>query len=125
MMKSAIIEKIAKTRFVRKAIEDRADLSAFRQKPTPRILLGVFLIAFSYVIAWPAIGALSILSVYMENPLILIIGGPLTYVLSHLVFLLGMVLAGADYTIIFLRWAARVTVEKYIPPGKSTESGRS
>ncbi len=125
MMKSAIIEKIAKTRFVRKAIEDRADLSAFRQKPTPRILLGVFLIAFSYVIAWPAIGALSILSVYMENPLILIIGGPLTYVLSHLVFLLGMVLAGADYTIIFLRWAARVTVEKYIPPGKSTKSGQS
>ena len=124
-MKSAIIEKIAKTRFVRKAIEDRADLSAFRQKPTPRILLGVFLIAFSYVIAWPAIGALSILSVYMENPLILIIGGPLTYVLSHLVFLLGMVLAGADYTIIFLRWAARVTVEKYIPPGKSTKSGQS
>ncbi|MEA3231083.1 MAG: hypothetical protein U9Q05_04930, partial [Thermodesulfobacteriota bacterium] len=123
MMKSAIIEKIAKTRFVRKAIEDRADLSAFRQKPTPRILLGVFLIAFSYVIAWPAIGALGILSVYMEKPLILIIGGPLTYVLSHLVFLLGMVLAGADYTIIFLRWAARVTVEKYIPPGKSTESG--
>ncbi len=74
MMKFAIIEKIAKTRFVRKAIEDRADLSAFRQKPTPRILLGVFLIAFSYVIAWPAIGALGTLSVYMEKPLILIIG---------------------------------------------------
>jgi len=125
MMKSTIIQKIAKTRFVRKAIEDRADLSAFRQKPTPRILLGIFLITFSYVIAWPAIGALGTLSVYMEKPLILIIGGPLTYVLSHLVFMLGMVLAGADYTKIFLRWAARITVEKYIPPGKSTESGRS
>jgi len=87
--------------------------------------LGIFLITFSYVIAWPAIGALGTLSVYMEKPLILIIGGPLTYVLSHLVFMLGMVLAGADYTKIFLRWATRITVEKYIPPGKSTESGRS
>ncbi len=112
-MKNAFFKWLAGTDFVRKAIADRADLSAFRQPPTLRILAGVFAIAFSYVIGWPAVGALGTLSVYFKEPLLVAIGGPLVYGLSHLVFLLGMYLAGADYTRIFLRWAARVSVEKH------------
>jgi hypothetical protein len=54
------------------------------------------------------------MAVYFKKPLIIIIGGPLTYGLSHLVFILGMYLAGAKYTKIFLRWAARVTMEKFL-----------
>ena len=107
-----VIKKIAETRYVRSAIDDKADLSAFKKKPSLRVVLGISTIAFSYVIGWPAVGALGMLSIYLEKPLIVAIGGPLTYGLSHLVFILGMYLAGADYTRIFLRWATRVTVEK-------------
>jgi hypothetical protein len=93
---------------------DRADLSAFKQRPTPRILLGVFAIGFSYVIGWPAIGALGALSVYWKAPLIVGIGGPVMYALSHLCFIAGMALAGAEFSMVFLRWAARVGVERLL-----------
>jgi hypothetical protein len=108
-----IIQKIVETRYVRSAVEDKADLSAFKNKPSVRVVIGISIIGFSYIIGWPAVGALGMLSIYLEKPLIVAIGGPLTYGLSHLVFLLGMYLAGADYTRIFLRWATRVTVEKF------------
>ena len=108
-----LIDKIAKTRFVRSAVEEKADLSAFRERPTLRIILGVSAIGFSYIIGWPAVAFLGTLSIYFKEPLIVVIGGPVTYGLSHLVFLLGMYLAGAKYTRIFLRWAARVLVEKF------------
>ena len=109
-----IIKKFAETRYVRSAIEDKADLSAFKKKPSVRVVFGISTIAFSYVIGWPAVAVLGALSVYLEKPLIVAIGGPLIYGLSHLVFILGMYLAGADYTRIFLRWATRVTVEKFM-----------
>lgn len=52
-----IIQRIAETDFVRSAIADKADLSAFKKKPTIRVLLGVSAIGLSYVIGWPAITA--------------------------------------------------------------------
>ena len=112
-----IIKRIAETNFVRSAMADKADLSAFKKKPTPRVLLGVSAIGFSYVIGWPAIAALGAFSIYVSQPLVIVIGGPLLYGLSHLVFLGGMYLAGAKYTRILLRWATRVTMEKLMRRG--------
>jgi hypothetical protein len=106
-----LIQKLAKTEYVRSVIRDRADLSAFKKKPSVRIICGVGAIGFSYLIGWPAISALAALSVYWSKPLVLVIGGPFMYGLSHLVFLLGMYLAGAEYSKIFLRWATRITIE--------------
>ena len=107
-----IIKRIAATNYVRSAIEDKADLSAFKEKPSTRVVCGISIIGFSYIIGWPAIGLLAMISIFLKKPLILAVGGPLTYGLSHLVFVLGMYLAGADYSRVFLRWATRVTVEK-------------
>jgi hypothetical protein len=109
-----IIKRISETEYVRSAIEDKADLSAFKEKPSIRVILGVSAICFSYIIGWPAIGALGALAIYLNRPLLIAIGGPLVYGFSHLVFLLGMYLAGYNYTKIFLRWATRVAVEKWI-----------
>ena len=91
--------------FVRAAIEDRADLSAFRERPDLKVIAGVSAIAFSYVIGWPLIALLGIAAVHFGNAAIVAVGGPVAYGLSHLVFMLGMVLAGAKYSHIFLRWA--------------------
>jgi hypothetical protein len=118
-----LLYRISETRYVRSAIEERADLAAFKQKPTKRIIAGLIVIAVSYTIGWPAVGALGILSVYLKEPLVLIIGGPLTYGLSHLVFIIGMYLAGAEHTKAFFRWATRVSMEKFIGPSLETSPG--
>lgn len=109
-----ILKRIAETEYVRSAISDKADLSAFREKPSGRIIIGVSAILLSYIICWPAISAVGALSIYLKEPLLIVIAGPLLYGLSHLVFIFGMYLAGAKYTRIFLRWATRVTVEKLL-----------
>ena len=113
MIRQSIL-KIAETGFVRSAIEEQADLSAFKGKPTPLVLAGVFAIGLSYIIGWPAVAALGVLSIKLHEPWIAVVGAPLTYGLSHLVFLLGMYLSGAVYSLIFLRWLTRVSMEKLL-----------
>ena len=105
---------LSKKRFVRAAIAEKADLSAFNGPPTLKVVVGVGAILFSYVIGWPMVTFLGGVAVYCKEPLIAVIGGPLVYGLSHLVFLLGMYLAGAEYTWIFLRWATRVVMLKLL-----------
>jgi len=116
IMLAAVASRLGRTRLARQALAEGADLAAFKQRPTPRILLGVFLIFFSYPMGWPAVGAMGALALALNKPWIAVVGGPLVYGLSHLVFLLGMFLAGRDYTKIFFKWALRVFVEKYHPP---------
>ena len=100
-----LVLRLSRNRFVHSVITDRADLSAFRRRPDLRIISGVSAIAFSYVISWPLIALLGIAAVHYGNAAIVVVGGPVAYGLSHLVFMLGMYLAGAKYSRIFLRWA--------------------
>jgi peptidoglycan/xylan/chitin deacetylase (PgdA/CDA1 family) len=122
--------RLAVTRFVREALAEKADLKALRAKPTPRVWIGLGLVGFSYVIGWPAVGLLAGISYHLREPLIIVIGGPVTYGLSHLVFLAGSCLAGVHYVRIFLRWSTRRLVERLtgggaapecVPPSPSTE----
>ncbi|MBN2159558.1 MAG: hypothetical protein JW807_09190 [Spirochaetes bacterium] len=108
-----IAERAALTEFAKKAVADKADLSPFRERPSVRIIFGIFLMGFSYVIGWPAVAFFGVLSIYFGQPLIVVVGGPVIYGISHLVFIAGMYLAGARYTYIFLRWATRKFIEKY------------
>jgi hypothetical protein len=107
-----LVVKLAAMAFVRNALEERADLSAFKGKPSLDVVLGVSAILISYVIGWPVITLLGAAAVYYERPVIVLVGGPLAYGLSHLVFMLGMYLAGARYSWIFLRWLTRMTMLK-------------
>lgn len=107
-----IICALAATAFVRTAMEAEADLTAFREKPSPTVLAGVFAIAISFVLGWPSVAALGLLSYKLQTPWIVVVGGPLIYGFSHLVFLLGMYLSGTVYSLIFCRWLARVTMQR-------------
>jgi hypothetical protein len=109
-----IIAMLAATSFVQSALKENADLSAFKKKPSLKVILGVSTICFSYIIGWPLIALLSFLSIYFDEPMIILIGGPTAYALSHLVFILGMYLAGARYSWIFLRWLTRITMLKLL-----------
>lgn len=109
----AIAGRVARTDFARRAIEEGADLSPFREKPGGRVIAGIVLMGFSYVIGWPAVALFGAAAIYFREPLVVVIGGPLIYGLSHLVFLAGLYLAGAEYGYAFFRWATRRFVEKY------------
>jgi hypothetical protein len=106
--------KIADIDFVRTAIEEEADLMAFKEKPSLQVITGVFLISISFVHGWPAVAAMGVVGNQRDEPLIAVIGGPLVYGLSHLVFLAGMYFSGARYSLIFFRWLSRVFVEKLL-----------
>jgi len=107
--------------YIKKAIDEKADLSAFMQRPSARIVIGICLMALSYVLGWPAVAFLGVVAIILREPLIAVIGGPLIYGFSHLVFLAGFYLTGAEYSVIFMRWAARRGVEILMRMGGEKE----
>jgi hypothetical protein len=109
-----IAQGIAETKFGIKALNENLDLNAFKEKPSSKVFLGIFLMVLSYIIGWPMIGLFGALSLYWNEPLILIVGGPLLFVVAHLAFLAGVYLAGGKYIMPFIRWATRVTLKKLI-----------
>ena len=112
---------LASTAAGNKAIREKTDLAAFKERPSKRFLTGLGLILISYVFGWPMVGLFSFLAAYFQNPGLLI-GGPLSYGFSHLVFLLGMVLAGRDslrYVEIFSLWSLRKVVERLTGQGSA------
>jgi hypothetical protein len=105
---------LASTAAGRKAIREKTDLTSFKERPSKRFLTGVGLMLFSYVLGWPMVGLFSVLAAYFQNPGLLI-GGPLSYGFSHLVFLSGLYVAGRDsfrYVEIFTLWSLRMLVER-------------
>jgi hypothetical protein len=109
-----IAQGIAETEFGIKALNENLDLNAFKEKPSSKVFLGIFLMVLSYIVGWPMIGLFGALSLYRNEPLILIVGGPLLFVVAHLAFLAGVYLAGGKYIMPFIRWATRVTLKKLI-----------
>jgi peptidoglycan/xylan/chitin deacetylase (PgdA/CDA1 family) len=114
---------LASTAAGRKAIREKTDLTAFKERPSTRFLTGVGLILISYVLGWPMVGLFGVLAAYFQTPGLLI-GGPLCYGFSHLVFLCGMAVAGRDslrYVEIFSLWSLRNLVERLI--GRNSAKG--
>ncbi len=107
-----LAEKLMGIPYVRRAVEEKADLDSLKEKPGIRVYMGLIIIGFSYLIGWPAVALFGILAVYFAEPLILLVGGPLIYGFSHVVFWVGLYLAGSKYATVFLRWAVRRLVEK-------------
>jgi len=105
---------VAKTKFASKAIHDHADLREIREKKNAKIYVGIFLMCFSYIIAFPGIGLFGALSIYWNEPRLIVIGGPLLYIINLLVFAAGVYLAGGKYFMVIFRWLTRVTLEKII-----------
>jgi hypothetical protein len=80
-------------RFVQLALSTPPD-PLFRQKPSPRIVAGLVLLGASYLLGWPAIAALAAISAWIGRPKLLL-GGPVMYGVSWLVFALGLILIGS------------------------------
>lgn len=111
-IKDRIILHFLQKEYIVNAIEAKANLDAFKEKPSKKIILGLFLIILSYILGWPAVTFSGIMALYFQEPLITAIGGPATYAFSYLVFFAGVNLAGKEYVIIFSKWFARKIFEK-------------
>lgn len=111
--------RLSQREYVRKAVAEHADLSAFREPPSFKIVLGMFLLVLSYVACWPLIAVLGGLAAHFGKPWIAA-AWPVVYGMSHLCFLAGIALTGFEHMQIILRWATRKGVERLLSFGNVT-----
>lgn len=97
MIKAKIARYLAGKAFVQTILAHPADLSEFKERPTPRLLIGLGLMVLSFIMGWPAVTALSVAAVWLREPLVAVIGCPLTYGLSYVVFIIGAWMARAPH----------------------------
>lgn len=114
----AIARRAARTDYARRAIAGGADLSRFREPLTARIVIGLVVIALSYLLGWPAVAFFGFMALWLREPLVAVIGGPLIYGFSHILFWVGFYIAGAEHTKALFMWATRRALEKILNGGK-------
>ena len=108
--------RLARTSYVRQAMAEKADLSAFKDRPSWRLIIGLVVLTVAQLMGWPTVAASGLAAALLGKPLVLLIG-PASYLISWGVFGLAMLLIGPDtvkYSNLFLRWATRRAVEKML-----------
>ena len=98
---------IARTAFVRQALNEPVNFRDLKRKPSPKLWLAVGMILLSYLTCWPIIAVLAVSAFKFNNPLIFSVGSPCAYVFSHVLLLAGMLTAGSEglgYFRSFLLW---------------------
>jgi len=119
MLRRKIADYLIRKKSIIRLLEKPVDLTQLRKRPTKRMIFGWVLMAFSYVIGWPAVAAFGFLAVYYKEPLIAAIGGPTIYGLSYLVFIAGAWLARAPQHLGTLtKFAIQSFVRKYSSKSK-------
>ncbi len=89
-----------------------------KRKPSPKMLLGLSIMALSYVTCWPVITMLGIAAIKFRNHLLFSVGSPAAYIFSHCLFIAGAALVGVEgmkYARAFLLWSARYVRKKLDP----------
>ena len=105
--------KLAQTEFGQKSLTSPDRLSILKQQQSARVYVGLFLMATSFLISWLTLVFLSYLSVKLTNPMIIAVGGPVVFLLVHIMFGVGVYLAGKNYALEVLRWATKRFLQKY------------
>lgn len=89
-----------------------------QKPPSPRIVAGLLLLAASYLVGWPAITLLGAIAAWLVRPSLLL-GGPVLYGLSWLVFAAGLALLGTKSIRTgraFGLFVVRRLAERFLPP---------
>ena len=109
----SIARKLAQTKFGQKSLTKPDGLSILKQQPGTRVYVGLGLIAISCLISLPALAFLSYLSVKLSSPMIIAVGGPVVILVVHIMFGVGVYLAGQNYALKLLQWATKRFLQKY------------
>ena len=105
--------KLAQTKFGQKSLTKQDGLSILKQQPDKRVYVGLALMVMSFLIGLPALAFLSYLSVKMSKPMTIAIGGPVVFLLVHIMFGAGVYMAGQNYAVNLLQWATKRFLQKY------------
>ena len=105
--------RLAQTRFGQKSLTHPTGLSILKQQPGTRVYVGIVLMAMSFLISLPALAFLSYLSVKLSQPMTIAVGGPVVILLVHILFGVGVYLAGQNYAVKLLQWATKRFLQKY------------
>jgi len=105
--------KLAQTKFGQKSLTKQDGLSILKQQHGMRVYIGLILMAMSYLIGLPALVFLSYLSVKLSKPMTIAVGGPVVFLLVHIMFGMGVYLAGKNYAVDVLLWATKRFLQKY------------
>ena len=105
--------RLAQTKFGQKSLTKSDGLSALKQQPGMRVYVGLVLMAISYLIGLPALAFLSYLSVKLSKPMTIAVGGPVVLLLVHIMFGVGVYLAGQNYAVELLQWTTKRFLQKY------------
>ena len=105
--------RLAQTRFGQKSVTQPNGLSILKQQPGTRVYVGLVLMAMSFLTGLPALAFLSYLSVKLSQPMTIAVGGPAVILLVHIMFGVGVYLAGQNYAVKLLQWAAKRFLQKY------------
>lgn len=111
MIRRKIAKYLTGGKYIANLLDNPVDLNEFKERPTPRLITGLILMGFSYIIGWPAVAALSALAVWLREPMIAIIGCPTTYALSYVVFIVGAWLARAPH---FMGLLAKYLLQSFL-----------
>ena len=106
--------RLAQTRFGQKSLAQANGLSVLKQQPGKRVYVGLVLMAMSFLSGLPALAFLSYLSVKLSKPMTIAVGGPVVIILVHIMFGIGVFLAGQNYALELLHWATKRFLQKYI-----------
>ncbi|MBN1474366.1 MAG: hypothetical protein JW914_07105 [Syntrophaceae bacterium] len=109
-----IARYFARKKYCQAVIITQADLTIFQEKPTFPMVMGILMIVFSYIIGLPAVFFLTMFAVWTKKPLVGIIGGPLIYAISTVVFVIGIRMAGLKHIKALFAWATRAALEKIL-----------
>ena len=101
------------TKFGQKSLAKPDELSVFKQNPGLKFYVGFFLIALSFLISLPSLAFLSYLAVELNQPLIIAIGGPAAFIIVHIIFAIGVSLAGKNYASEILQWITKRFLQKF------------
>lgn len=105
--------KLEQTEFGQKSLTKPDGLSTLKQKPGMRVYVGLVLMAMSFLIALPALAFLSYLAVKLSKPMTIAVGGPVVILLVHIMFGVGVYLAGHNFASEVLQWATKRFLQKY------------
>ncbi len=105
--------KLAQTKFGQKSLTKPDGLSILKQQPGARVYVGLVLLVMSFLISLPVLAFLSYLSVKLTKPMIIAVGGPVVFIFVHIMFGVGVYLAGNNYVLEMLHWATKRFFQKY------------
>ena len=105
--------KLANTTFGQKSMAKADIQSILKQQPSMRVYVGLFITTISCFISLPALAFLTYLSVKLSKPVIVAIGGPIVFLLVHIMFGYGVYLSGKNYAKEVLQVATKRFLQKH------------